>query len=237
MFYLFHFVFRSLNRTFAAMRLLKSTLFRALCAIAIGYLLIDYPEDMRLGFIRAIGALFFTSGAVSWASYLYQKRNATKEEVFDAQGNKLTPTTPFFPIAGSGSIILGLILIITPDTLKDVLHYIYGTMIILGAFNQIYSLMKARQYSQVPVLYWIFTSFLMLVGLLIILKPNFIAENAVIFMQLCGWCFIAYAFLEVLISVQIAIFKRKYDKANKAMQIQKAEEENAELLTEQVNCQ
>lgn len=212
------------------MRILKSTVFRALCAIAIGYMLIQYPREMQNGFIQAIGALFFASGAISWASYLHQKRNAGKVEIFDEQGNKLTPTTPFFPIAGSGSIILGIILIVAPSTLLNVLNIIFGAMIMLGAFNQFMNLMKTRQYAQVPVLYWIFTSFVFLVGLLIILKPSFVSETIEFFMILCGWCFIAYAFLEVLISVQLAIFKHKYNKANKEMQLQKAEQENTELI-------
>ncbi|MCQ2244458.1 MAG: DUF308 domain-containing protein [Bacteroidaceae bacterium] len=213
------------------MRILKSTLFRALCAIAIGYMLIEYPEDMRHGFIRAIGALFLASGAISWASYLHQKKNAGKTEVFDAEGNKLTQTTPFFPIAGSGSIILGLILIVVPGTLENVLNIIFGAMIILGAFNQFITLMKARQYSLVPVAYWVITSILFLFGILIILKPSFISETVSFFMVLCGWCFVAYAFVELLLSVQLAIFKHKYNKANEQMKIQKAEEENEKLLS------
>ena len=124
----------------------------------------------------------------------------------------------------------GLILIIVPSTLMEVLNIIFGAMIMLGAFNQFLSLMKTRQYAQVPVLYWIFTSFIFLVGLLITLKPSFISETLSFFMILCGWGFIAYAFLEVLISVQLAIFKHKYNKANHQMQIQKAEQENTELI-------
>lgn len=213
------------------MRILKSTLFRALCAIAIGYMLIEYPEDMRHGFIRAIGALFLASGAISWASYLHQKKNAGKTDVFDAEGNKLVQTTPFFPIAGSGSIILGLILITVPGTLENVLNIIFGAMIILGAFNQFMTLMKARQYSLVPVAYWIITSILFLFGLLIVLKPGFISETVSFFMTLCGWCFVAYAFVELLLSVQLAIFRHQYNKANEKMKIKRAEEENEKLIS------
>ncbi len=209
------------------MRILKSTVFRALCAIAIGYMLIKFPADSQAAFIRAIGALFFASGAISWASYFYQKKNEGKVDIFDEQGNKLTQSSPFFPIAGSGSIILGIILILVPNTLQDIINKIFGAMIMLGAFNQFMNLMKTRQYAQVPVFYWIVTSFVFLVGLLITLEPEFLSE---LIMPLCGWCFIAYAFLEVLISVQLAIFKHKYNKANQQMQLQKAEQENTELI-------
>lgn len=215
------------------MRILKSTIFRALCAIAIGFMLIKYPYEMQKGFIQATGALFFASGAISWASYLYQKRNEGKTEIYDEQGNQLTQSTPFFPIAGTGSCILGLILIIVPNTLVDVLNIIFGAMILLGAFNQFMNLMKTRQYARVPVLYWIFTSFMFLVGLIIVLKPSFVSDTVSFFLVLCGWCFIAYAFLEVLISVQLAVYKHKYEKKNEAMKIQKAESENIELIENQ----
>ncbi|MCF0244864.1 MAG: DUF308 domain-containing protein [Bacteroidaceae bacterium] len=212
------------------MHILKSTVFRALCAIAIGYMLIAYPEDMQYGFVRAIGALFFVSGAIAWASYFFQRKNAEKVELFDAEGNKMTPTTPFFPVAGSGSLILGLVLIVVPGTLIEVLNIIFGAMIMLGGFNQFLALMRTRKYAKVPVIYWLMSSFIFLVGLIIILKPSVISETVAFFMQLCGWCFIAYAFLEVLISVQTAIFKHRYDKANREMLTTKAEEENVELL-------
>ena len=150
-------------------------------------------------------------------------------EIYDADGNRLTPQKPFFPIAGSGSIILGLVLITVPATLIEVLNIIFGAMVMLGAFNEFLSLMQVRKYSREPVIYWLFTSFIFIIGLLIVLKPTFLAN---LFLQLAGWCFIAYAFLEILIAVQLAIYKRQYEKANSEMMIEKANKENENILNQ-----
>lgn len=215
------------------MHIFKSTIFRALCAIAIGYMLIEYPEDMRHGVIRAIGALFLTSGVIAWTNYLYTRKTVLNTELFDAEGNRLSPSTPFFPIAGTGSAILGVLLIVAPQVLEGILNIIFGAMIMLGAFGQFFTLMSARRYARIPVFYWLASSLLFIVGLIIILKPDFISETLTFFMQLCGWSFIAYAFFDVVISVQTLVFKRQFKKGNQAMMLKKAEEENGRLLNEE----
>lgn len=215
------------------MQILKSTVFRALCAIAIGYMLIEYPEMTQIGLVRAVGALFLVSGIISWANFLYQKKHVEEApRLFDADGNEVKQATPFFPIAGSGSMILGLVLLIMPETLIGILHIIFGVMIMLGAFNQFFALMNTRKYAQVPIIYWIFSSIIILAGLFIVLRLDFIDK---ILMQLCGFAFIAYAMIEVLIAVQTAVFKKRYFAAQDAFSQKKAEEENLSLLGDKEN--
>ena len=58
------------------MRILQSSVFRALCAIVFGYLLVIYRNQMLHWTTIAFGALFFLSGLVSVIAYYAEKRRA-----------------------------------------------------------------------------------------------------------------------------------------------------------------
>ena len=46
------------------MRILQSSVFRAICAIIIGALLIKFPDNTVMGITVAIGVLFLISGLI-----------------------------------------------------------------------------------------------------------------------------------------------------------------------------
>ena len=46
------------------MKIFQSSIFRALCAIAVGVLLIKFPDDGVTWITRAIGVLFLISGVI-----------------------------------------------------------------------------------------------------------------------------------------------------------------------------
>lgn len=52
------------------MKVLQSSLLRAICAIVVGALLVKYREQTVTWMTIAIGVLFFISGVFSCASYL-----------------------------------------------------------------------------------------------------------------------------------------------------------------------
>ena len=93
------------------MKVIHSSFFRAICAIIVGALLIQYREQTVTWITIAIGVLFFLSGVISIVTYFSAKRNSGKVGVvYDANGKQLTGLTPHFPIVGIGSLCLGLIL-------------------------------------------------------------------------------------------------------------------------------
>ena len=72
------------------MKVVHSSFFRALCAIIVGALLIQYREQTVTWITIAIGVLFFLSGVISIATYFSAKRNASKVGiVYDANGKLL----------------------------------------------------------------------------------------------------------------------------------------------------
>ena len=61
------------------MKVFQSSIFRALCAIVVGALLVKYREQTVTWITIAIGVIFFVSGVISTVAYLSAKRQATKE--------------------------------------------------------------------------------------------------------------------------------------------------------------
>ena len=148
------------------MKVVHSSFFRALCAIIVGALLIQYREQTVTWITIAIGVLFFLSGVISIATYFSAKRNASKVGiVYDANGKQISGLVPSFPIVGIGSLILGLILALMPNTFINSLMFILSVILIMGALTQFTNLATARKMGGVGFVYWIFPSIILLVGL------------------------------------------------------------------------
>ena len=79
------------------MRIIQSAIFRALCAIVVGAMLVKYREDMVTWLTISIGILFFVSGIISCIAYFIQKRRYLDMEkegitITDSTGS-LVPTS------------------------------------------------------------------------------------------------------------------------------------------------
>jgi len=123
------------------MKVVHSSLFRAICAVIVGALLIQYREQTVTWITIAIGVLFFLSGVISLVTYYTAKRSSNRGHVvFDANGKQITGMQPNFPIVGIGSLILGLILALMPNTFVASLMFILSVILIMGAISQFMNL-------------------------------------------------------------------------------------------------
>jgi uncharacterized membrane protein HdeD (DUF308 family) len=204
------------------MKILQSSIFRAICAIAIGIMLIKYPDNTVTWITVAIGILFLLSGVISMVVYFTANKQVADYKITDANGNVIAGEKPTFPLVGLGSIILGLLLAITPSIFITALMYIIGAILILGAINQFMVLVKARRYGQIGFGYWVFPSVILLTGLYVMIKPMSPASMA---MLILGWCSLLYGITEIINSLKIHANKRK---AQKAQEIPEAEEVKTE---------
>ena len=210
------------------MKILQSSVFRAICAIAIGILLIKFPDNTVTWMTVAIGILFLLSGVISLVVYVHARKNVSEYKITDAEGRVVAGEKPTFPIVGVGSIILGLLLALTPNIFIKALMYIIGAILILGAINQYMNLVSARKYGKIGFGYWIFPSVILLVGLYVIIKPLAPASMA---MLVLGWCSLLYGVTEVINSLKFYSDKRK---ARQAQEIPVAEEVIEETTAEEV---
>ena len=190
------------------MKVIHSSIFRAVCAIIVGVLLIQYREQTVTWITIAIGVLFFLSGVISLASYWAAKRNAEKMQgqiLSDSNGKPIMGMMPKFPLVSVGSLILGLLLALMPQVFIAWLMFILAFILILGALTQFVNLASAAKMGRVGILFWLFPSALLLLGLLAIIKPSTIA-SAPLF--IIGWGMLIYGVVELLNAFKVSNNKR-----------------------------
>ena len=192
------------------MKILQSSLFRAICAIIIGVLLIKFPDNTVTGITIAIGVLFLISGLIACLAYLQAKRHISDYKIYDAEGRLVAGDQPTFPIVGIGSIILGLVLAITPTSFVSALMYIIGIMLVLGAINQYMALLAGRRYGHIGIWFWIMPTLILLTGLYVMVKPLAPLSTA---MLVLGWCTLLYGVAELANTFKFYNDKRKLQKA------------------------
>lgn len=194
------------------MKVFQSSIFRALCAIIVGALLVKYREQTVTWITIAIGVIFFVSGVISTVAYLSAKRQATKEgvEIYDAKGNRLTRPVPPFPIVGIGSIILGAWLALFPNSFVNGLMFVLAGMLILGALNLFFNLASATRFSSIGCLWWVLPVAIFLVGITALVKPSTIA-SAPLF--IIGWGMMAYGMVDLVNTIKIHRCRKAFEKA------------------------
>ena len=210
------------------MKILQSSVFRAISAIAIGCLLIKYPDNTVTWITVAIGILFLLSGLISLIVYVHARKNVSEFKIMDSEGHVIAGEKPTFPIVGVGSLILGAMLALTPNVFITALMYIIGGILILGAINQFMNLVNARKYGKVSFGFWVFPSVVLLIGLYVIIKPMVPASMA---MLILGWCSLLYGVTELVNSLKFHADKRKF---RQAQEVPVAEEIIEESVTAEV---
>lgn len=199
------------------MKVLRSAIFRALCAIIVGVLLIQYREQTVTWITIAIGVLFFLSGIISLATYYAAKRHfdgLNNITVTDAEGNVLTGERPTFPIVGVGSVILGIILALMPSTFITWLMYILSAILILGAVNMFVALAAAMKFARIGIVWWIVPSILLIVSIYLMFQPM---EAAGTPLYIIGWCMMVYGVVECVNALKIHRCRKLWHESHDVM--------------------
>lgn len=201
------------------MKVLQISAVRAIIVLVTGFLLVKYREDTMTWMTITVGVLFLISGLVACMVYYFEKEKVDKKTAKAAlqedQQEEEDLKSPSFPIAGVGSIVLGIILAVMPNTFTTWMVYILSALLILGAVNQFMNLARSRQYARVPVYMWVFPTISMVVAILLISRP--IETDALFFtLKVIGWAFMYYGVLEFVLIIRMYLVRKAYDKAEAA---------------------
>lgn len=196
------------------MKVLQSSLLRAVVAIIVGVLLVKYREDTMRWMTIAAGILFFLSGLISVIVYYYEKREIARSPyTFDQTGNEIRRHSPIFPFIGVGSMLLGIILMVMPTDLIIGVTYVLGAMLILGAASQLFNLFMSRRFWSIPVIYWLFPTILLGIGILVVAKPM---ETATLPLKIIGWALMVFGVVECVNAFSIFRARKKFMLEQKA---------------------
>lgn len=191
------------------MRLLQSSVFRAVVAVIIGALLVKYRQDTVTWLTIAVGILFFLSGLASVIIYYVNKRSVERVAAAEAPESLHEAMTPAFPIGGLGSMVLGVILAFMPATFIRWIVIILGALVILATIGQFVTLAQARRYGSVPFVFWLFPSILFLVGIYCIVQP---IDSASMPLFIIGWAMMVYGVVECINAIKIYRLRKAWEK-------------------------
>lgn len=182
------------------MKILQSSLFRAVCSIIVGGMLVKNPDSTVKGITIAIGVLFLVSGVISCVVYFNARMHSAENEVYDSDGRLIAGGRPAFPIVGLGSVILGFILALMPGAFVTSLMYVLSGILLLGALNQFLVLVQARKFARLPLWYWASPTLILLTGIFVMVKPM---ETAGLPLLIIGWCLLFYGVSECVNAFKI----------------------------------
>lgn len=224
------------------MRIIQSSIFRALLAIVFGYLLVMYRNELLHWTTIAFGCLFFLSGLISVIAYYVEKRRAMNiadrlQAMSEMRGDEMETTAeddikrsllPTFPIVGIGSMILGVILAIMPTTFVHGMMYVVSGLLVLGALNMISNLIMAHKFASIGVGFWVMPILLLTLGVAMIVKPDLFAAMP---FRILGWALIVYGVIECINAIKISQCHKQYERIQAAQQAaSKAEIEDAVIV-------
>lgn len=214
------------------MKIIQYSVFRALCAIAVGALLVKYREDMVEWMTIAIGVLFFLSGLTAMIASMGKKKEVvssdkTEENVYaqmagtaiqrSGENQSSSPDSHvterngwgWGSFVGMGCMILGLILALMPQTFVHFLVYIISAFLIIGAIQQFVTLAVARRDAGVGFFYWVMPTLLLIVGGIALFKPTTFASAPLFFI---GWFLIVYGIVECVNALKARSNRKKAEK-------------------------
>jgi len=213
------------------MKLLLQVFLRALCAITVGALLIKYRQEMVQWLTITIGVLFFISGLIAtvmaYASKKIQNKvyNDINNSDIANEGCGYTIKKPsrgwyLGTAAGVGSMLLGIVLALMPETFVDFLVYVLSALLIIGAIQQYANLFATSRMVRLNIGYWIMPTLLLIAGIVAVAFPSVIASSPLFFI---GWCMIIYGAIECVNGIKAYICNKnasrditpKYNKGEK----------------------
>ena len=124
------------------------SIIRCICALVIGVLLVAWPEAAILYLVITIGVLFLVPGLFSLSGYLIRGKQ---------DGSR-------FPIAGLGSLLFGLWLMIMPAFFVGILMYVLGAVLVVN-------LSAARSWTVVPGGFFVIPVLVLIAGIVVLFNP------------------------------------------------------------------
>ena len=204
------------------MRILQSAILRAICTLLVGVLMLIYPVETGKWASIVIGCLFIIPGVSSVISYYRHCNDKAPEN-----------HRPMFPLAGWGSILLGIAILVLRSQTEQTAFILMGVLLVILAISTLINLVMSRKYYNIGVGNFIIPVLVLIIGAVVALFSGEIQDKLLEpkqILEVIAVAFILYGVAELYLSIRITIGRRKYQKQLAAEE--KAREE-AELEAQQ----
>ena len=206
------------------MKLFRISLIRAVAALLVGVLLLKYNVDVFKVLTIALGAMFVIAGVVSLVGWVNTRRKKVEFRAYDnGESQPVDEGHSMFPIAGLGSLLLGLLLALTRS--EDYIEwamYLLGSVLVLGALNMLMNIIAARKMEPVGAWMWLAPLLIIVASIAAMIKGLVPAETCT---TILGITALVYAVVEVLYSFVFNGIRKRYEKTQ--AQVRRASEVTA----------
>lgn len=171
----------------------SSTFIRSIVAIVLGLIFVIYPEEINSTIITILGIILLFPLVVSIVSALVNKKG-------DKSPLRLLPM-----LGGSGSAVLGLLMIIMPNTFTSLLALFIGLLMFIAGITQIAGILPySRQYKR----YWLLLVPVLTAGIGLYTIINFTSMAKILWI-LTGVMIILYGVSEIINFFSIKLMLEK----------------------------
>jgi uncharacterized membrane protein HdeD (DUF308 family) len=177
-----------------------------------GIVLVMFPTEAGNYFVITIGALFMVPSLIGLINYYAHRKEY--------------PT--FFPVDSIGGVLFGLLLMLMPGFFANFLTFVLGFFLLIGGIQQLSTLIVARQWSKVPIGYFIIPVLIFLAGIYAITNPNGTRSTAFI---IIGITCILYGLFELINWFR---FTRLRPKVNDTVDIMKRDKRDLDIEDAQI---
>lgn len=182
------------------MKFIGSSIFRSMCSLLVGLLLLFNAQQMPVLIVRIIGLLFLLPGIFVVTTYLLGRMNAN------------AIVRPTFPLVSIGSILFGVYLEIYPDIFVIYLLFTMGFLLMLAGINQLLSMFTQRKVSP-------FSWLLILIPVLLIASGAYCvthtSDAAETLFKILGATCIYYGLSDLFLALRAKHYYRAYERAQR----------------------
>ena len=182
------------------MKFISNYIFRSLCSLSVGLLILFNAEQMPSIIIQIIGILFLLPGTFGVLTYLYSK--ISRSSIF----------RPSFPLMSIGSILFGVYLELYPNNFVTYLVLLMGVLMMLAGISQILSMFTNRNVSPFSIILFLIPVVLVVVGGYCITHSKDAAET--LFQILGGTC-IYYGLSDMFLTLRAKHYSSVYEREQK----------------------
>lgn len=182
------------------MKFITSSIFRSLCSLLVGLLLLFNAQHMPALIIRVIGILFLLPGVFGILTYLISKFS------------KNAIIRPTFPLMSIGSVLLGAYLEVYPESFVTYLVILLGAMLILAGINQFLGMITNRKISPFSLLLMILPLVLIGIGGYCITHAYDAAETV---FKILGFTCICYGLSDMFLALRNKHYTKVYEREQK----------------------
>lgn len=188
---------------------MQSAVWRAVCLLVLGALLVSRSEEMPVWLVKAAGILLIVPGLVSVALFFRPVETTVPGPGGQPETRRMRPV--LLPAMGLAAVALGAIVFFMAGQLVNLMMYVLSGVLIVASSLQCVELLDAsRRGARIPPVAFAVPVLVLALALLVVLDVEFAAAMPFVFI---GAGCLAYGFMELWTALMVYLLARRLARA------------------------